>query len=158
MAKGEESEGPWRRLFERAQRAGLDLDAVLGVTSDGALGLLAYLRRGLGWVQHQRCVWHLWRNLSGEMSRAASRAAAGLTGEDAESARQQARAELTGLIHEIMDAKSYQQAEAGLATLGNRCDCTASAGRNHRQTAQPAVGSGAGAPAALLPRPATRDP
>ena len=117
VAKGEESEGPWRRLFERAQRAGLDLDAVLGVTSDGAQGLLAYLRRGLGWVQHQRCVWHLWRNLSGEMSRAAGRAAAGLTGEDAERARRQARAELSELIHKIMDAQSYEQAEAALATL-----------------------------------------
>jgi len=117
VAKGEESAGPWQRLFARAKQAGLDLDEVRGVTSDGALGLLAYLRRSLAWVQHQRCVWHLWRNLGGELSRAASQAAEGLTGEPAEQAREQVRAELGGLIHKIMDAQSYEQAEAALATL-----------------------------------------
>ncbi len=83
VAKGEESEGPWQRLFERATLAGLDLEALRGVTSDGAQGLLAYLRRHLAWVQHQRCVWHLWHILGGELSRAASWAAEGLTGEAA---------------------------------------------------------------------------
>jgi transposase-like protein len=117
VAKGEESEGPWQRLFERAKQAGLDLDVLRGVTSDGAQGLIAYLRRGLAWVQHQRCVWHLWRNLGGELSRAAAKAAEGLTGEAAEQARKQVRDELGGLIHKIMDAKSYEQAEAALATL-----------------------------------------
>jgi transposase-like protein len=87
------------------------------VTSDGAQGLHAYLRRRLAWVQHQRCVWHLWRNLGGELSRAASQAAAGLTAAAAEQARKQARAELTALIHKIMDARSYAQAEAALAAL-----------------------------------------
>jgi hypothetical protein len=127
VAKGEESEGPWQRLFARAQQAGLDpsglspqgrsLQAVRGVTSDGAQGLQAYLRRHLVWVQHQRCVWHLWRNLGGELSRAATQAAAGLTAAAAEQARKQARAELTALIHKIMDARSYAQAEAALAAL-----------------------------------------
>ena len=117
VAKGEESAGPWQRLFERAGRAGLDLDEVRGVTSDGAQGLLAYLRRGVAWVQHQRCVWHLWRNLGGELSRAASQAAAGLSGEAAEEARKRVRAELGGLIHQVIDAQSYAQAEAALATL-----------------------------------------
>jgi hypothetical protein len=117
VAKGEESEGPWQRLFERVKRAGLDLEALRGATSDGAQGLLAYLRHSLAWVQHQRCVWHLWRNLGGELSRAASRAAEGLTGKAAEQARKQARDELGGLIHQIMDAQSYEQAEAALATL-----------------------------------------
>jgi transposase-like protein len=117
VAQGEESAGPWQRLFARAQQAGLDLEGLRGVTSDGAQGLIAYLRRGLAWVQHQRCVWHLWRNLSGELSRAASKAAAGLTGEAAEQTRKQARDELGGLIHKIMDAQSYNAAEAALATL-----------------------------------------
>jgi hypothetical protein len=117
VAKGEESAKPWQRLFERAQRAGLDLAVLRGVTSDGAPGLLAYLRRSLTWVQHQRCVWHLWRNLGGELAKAASRAAAGLTGEAAEQARKQARDELGGLIHQIVDAHSYEQAEAALVTL-----------------------------------------
>jgi transposase-like protein len=117
VAKGEESAGPWQRLFERAKRAGLDLDALRGVTSDGAQGLLAYLRQSLAWVQHQRCVWHVWRNLGGELARAASKAAAGLSGEAAEQARKHARDELGELIHQIMDAHNYEQAEAALATL-----------------------------------------
>lgn len=117
VAQGEESAGSWQRLFEQAKRAGLDVAALRGVTSDGAQGLIAYLRRGLVWVQHQRCVWHLWRNWGAELSRAAGQAAAGLTGEVAEQARKQARAELGGLIHRIMDAQSYEQAEAALATL-----------------------------------------
>ena len=117
VAKGEASAGPWQRLFERARRAGLDLDALRGVTSDGARGLLAYLRRSLTWVQHQRCVWHLWRNLGGELAKAARQAVGELTGDAAESIRQQTREELGGLIHKIMDAKSYEQAEAALATL-----------------------------------------
>jgi len=101
VAQGEEAAGPWQRLFERAQQAGLDLSALRGVTSDGAQGLLAYLQRGLTWVQQQRCVWHLWRNLGRELSRAASQAASGLSAEAAAQARQQARTELGELIHRI---------------------------------------------------------
>jgi hypothetical protein len=117
VAQGETSAGPWQRLFARAQQAGLDLDALRGLTSDGAAGLLAYLRRSLTWVQHQRCVWHLWRNLGGELAKAASQAATGLTGEAAEQARQKVCADLGALIHQIIDADSYAQAEAALATL-----------------------------------------
>ena len=117
VARGEEREGPWQRLFERAQRAGLDLEALRGVTSDGARGLLAYLRRRLSWVQHQRCVWHLWRNLRGELSHAAAKGTEGLRGEAAEQARKQARHALGELIHKLLDAKSYDQAEAALAAL-----------------------------------------
>ena len=117
VAKGEASAGPWQRLFARAKQAGLNLDALRGVTSEGAQGLLAYLRRGLVWVQQQRCGWHIWRNLGGELASAASQAAEGLTGEMAEQARKQARTALGELIHKIMDAKSYEQAETALATL-----------------------------------------
>jgi len=117
VAQDETSESSWQRLFARAQQAGLGLKAVRGVTSDGAQGLHAYLRRHLAWVQHQRCVWHLWRNLGGPLSRAASQAAAGLAAEAAEQARKQARQELTALIHKIVDAKSYAQAEVALAAL-----------------------------------------
>jgi hypothetical protein len=117
VAKGEESAGPWQRLFARANRAGLDLDGLRGVTSDGAQGLLAYLRRSLGWVLQQRCVWHVWRNLGGELAKAARQAAGDLTGTAAEQVRTQARTELGGLIHKIIDADSYAAAEAALATL-----------------------------------------
>jgi hypothetical protein len=117
VAQGEAAAEPWQRLFARAAQAGLDLDLLRGVTSDGAQGLVAYLRRGLAWAQHQRCVWHLWRTLGGELARAANQAAEGLTGEAADPARQQVRNELGGLIHKIVDATSYEAAEAALATL-----------------------------------------
>jgi hypothetical protein len=117
VAKGEKAEGPWQRLFEQAKQAGLDLDALRGVTSDGAVGLLAYLRRSLTWVQHQRCVWHMWRNLGRDLAQAASQAAKGLSDEAAEPVRKQVRDELSHLIHQVMDAKSYDQAEAALVTL-----------------------------------------
>lgn len=65
VADGEESATPWEALFERARQAGLDLDELLGVASDGAKGLSGYLNLVLVWVNHQRCVFHLWRNLSG---------------------------------------------------------------------------------------------
>jgi hypothetical protein len=117
VAKDEGSAGPWQRLFGRAQQAGLDLATLRGVTSDGAVGLLAYLRRGLSWVQHQRCVWHLWRSLGGELAKAASKATGDLTGAAAEHIRKQTRDELGGLIHQIIDAQSYAEAEAALATL-----------------------------------------
>ena len=104
-------------MFERAQQAGLTLDKIRAVTSDGAQGLHAYIERGLEWVRQQRCVWHLWRNLSTELARAASAAAQTLTREDAKQARKHVREELGKLIHNVIDALSYDQAEAALAAL-----------------------------------------
>ena len=92
VVAGEETAAPWRQLFGRAQQAGLDLDAVRGVTSDGAVGLRDYLRRSLGWVHHQRCVWHVWRNISQEIARCGQQAATGLTGDAARAVRRQLRA------------------------------------------------------------------
>ena len=103
---GEESRGSWRRLFQRGKEAGLDLQAIGAVTSDGAHGLLGYLRQELSWVHHQRCVWHLWRNLSRELVRQAARRA-----------RKQVRGELVALIRGVLDAQSYDGAEAFLAEL-----------------------------------------
>jgi len=117
VAQDEKSAGAWQRMFERAQQAGLDLDKIRGLTSDGAQGLQAYLERGLEWIRHQRCVWHVWRNLSAELARAASAAAQALTGEDAKQARKRVRDELGKLIHRVIDAHSYDQAEAALAAL-----------------------------------------
>ena len=117
VAEGEESAASWRRVFERAREAGLNLQTLRGLTSDGAHGLLAYLRRELDWVQQQRCVWHLWRNLGAELSRATSQAAQALSGEAAKQIRKQVRAELCALIHRIVDAQRADQAETALVEL-----------------------------------------
>lgn len=117
VAAGEESEEPWAQLFERARQAGLPLQALRGVTSDGCHGLMAYLRHQLHWVNHQRCVWHLWRGLASQLLSAGRQAAAGLVGKAAKVARQQARRELAGLVRAVFDAASYQQAEVALTAL-----------------------------------------
>ncbi len=117
VAKGEESAGPWQRLFERAKQAGLDTDALRGVTSDGAKGLLAYLRQGMQWVQQQRCTWHMWRTVGGAITRIADQAAEGLSDEAAAQMRKRVKDELSGLVHQIIDAQDYAQAEAALAVL-----------------------------------------
>jgi len=117
VAAGEEHEQGWAQLFERARGAGLPLQALRGVTSDGCHGLTAYLRQQLHWVNHQRCVWHLWRGLASQMLAARRQAAAGLVGEAAKAARQQAGRELAGLVRAVFDAASYQQAEVALTAL-----------------------------------------
>jgi len=117
VAAGEEGEEPWAQVFERARQAGLPLQALRGVTSDGCHGLMAYLRHQLQWVNHQRCVWHLWRGLASQLRSAARQAAAGLVGEAAKVARQQARRELAGLVRAVFDAASYPQAEVALSAL-----------------------------------------
>jgi hypothetical protein len=117
VARGEQSEGPWQRLFERAQQAGLDWDRLRAVTSDGAPGVGAFLKRRLGWVHLQRCVWHMWRTLSSDIARAASQAARGLTAEAATQAREQMQQHLKALIHRVLDAPTYDQAEQALLSL-----------------------------------------
>jgi len=114
VAAGAESAESWRRLFERARQAGLDLDGVRGITSDGAVGLLDYLRHSLGWVHHQRCVWHVWRHVSKEIA-AWPAGAAGLPTAAAQQVRRQVHRELRSLVRSILDAQSYAQAEAALA-------------------------------------------
>ncbi len=117
VAEREDQAAPWQRLFERARSAGLAWHRIRGVTSDGAQGLSAFLRQVLAWVQHQRCVLHIWRNLAGQLAHAAAQAAAAVATEMAEAVREQVRVELVALIHAVVDAKSYEQAEAALVTL-----------------------------------------
>jgi hypothetical protein len=117
VAAGEAEADDWRPLFERAAAAGLDLDALRGVTSDGAGGLASYLGRALGWVNHQRCVFHLWRGLAGELAARASAAAAGLAGAAARAARRKARWELAALVRGVLDAPGEAAALAALAAL-----------------------------------------
>ncbi len=117
VVEGEDEEKYWRKLFERAKGAGLDPDVLRGIVSDGARGLIGYLNKALEWVNHQRCVFHIWRGLAGELARRVSEAAVGLTGEAARAAREQARRELVSLIHGVVDAKSEAVAEAALVQL-----------------------------------------
>jgi hypothetical protein len=139
VVEGEESAGPWKKLFARAQAAGLNLEALRGVTSDGAHGLSAYLREGLAWVNQQRCILHSWLNLSKEMAHAVRQAAEGLAKESAQAARKQARKELLALIHGIMDAQHYEAAESVLQQLKAHTQGGAPGGE-----AECAVGSSAG--------------
>ncbi len=101
VAKGEESAADWGPLFARAAQAGLDLDRVVGLTSDGASGLVSYLKRVLFWVNHQRCVWHLWRNLGGAL----------------QAVEDGARGQLVGLVRAVLDAPGWAQARSALARL-----------------------------------------
>lgn len=114
---GEQSRKSWQCLFERAKQAGLNLQTIDAVTSDGVGALVGYLRQRLPWVRHQRCVWHLWRILSREVARQASKVAAELVGEAARRASKQLRGELVALIRGVLDAQSYKGAEASLAEL-----------------------------------------
>jgi len=117
LAGNEKSADSWKQLFERAKEAGLNLEALNGVTSDGAQGLLSYLRKSLSWVHQQRCVWHLWRNLGPKIRQLVAQDIADKVGEDAEKARVALTRKLTGLIHRILDAATYEKGEEALAEL-----------------------------------------
>ena len=55
VVEGEDKAQAWAQLFKQAQEAGLNLNALRGVTSDGSYGLLVCLRGTLKWVNHQHC-------------------------------------------------------------------------------------------------------
>ena len=117
VAQNEERADVWGALLERAQAAGLDLQKLRGICSDGANGLLSYLRKELAWVEQQRCVWHIWRGLSGDLGRAVSQAVQGLSKEAAETVRTTVRAELVKLIRGVIDAPQAEAAETALQQL-----------------------------------------
>ena len=117
IAKGEESAQSFRQLFARAEQAGLDLENLRGVTSDGAQGLSSYMKRSLYWVQHQRCVWHLWRNLKKPMAEAAKLASEGLDKEATKLKRKEVRKDLAKLVHNVIDAANYETAEQAIEVL-----------------------------------------
>jgi hypothetical protein len=117
VVAGEEAAEAWGKVFERAKQAGVDMDTLRGIVSDGATGLVGYLNTVMTWVNHQRCVFHVWRNLAGEAARQTAVAAVGLTGEAAQAARDQARKELVSLVHGVVDATSEAAAAAALARL-----------------------------------------
>ena len=71
----------------------------------------------LSWVNHQRCHFHLWRNLGGELASRVNEAATGLAGAAAKAVKKKVRAELVALVRGVLDAPSYAEAEAALAKL-----------------------------------------
>ncbi len=109
VAAGEESAESWQKLIERVQEAGLCWGEVSGLVSDGAQGLLSFLRQASSWVHHQRCVWHFWRSMAGEIASAVAQAAV--------ETQDQVREELKGLLHGVIDAASYAAAEEALGRL-----------------------------------------
>ncbi len=117
VAAGEEAATAWEMLFAQASQAGLVLEELRAVVSDGAQGLLSYLRHSLPRIYQQRCIFHTWRNLGAELARQVARAAEGLTGEEATRVREGVREELTTLVHQVLDALSFEQAEEALARL-----------------------------------------
>lgn len=117
IAEGEESARSFQKLFTRGAQAGLDLEQLRGVTSDGAKGLLSYMRRSLYWVHQQRCAWHVWHNLKRPLAAAAKTASEGLKGKAAKLKRKEVRKELGKLIRNVIDAPNYEQAEQALEIL-----------------------------------------
>src|SRR5436190_1470662 len=77
VAASERQAADWALLFEQAVAAGLDPATVRGITSDGTTGLAAFLEQSWTWVNHARCHFHIWRNLSGDLAQAAATAATG---------------------------------------------------------------------------------
>lgn len=119
VAVADESTGSWRALLERAVEAGLEELRLEGLTSDGASGLLSYLREAWSGVHHQGCVWHFWRSVAGDLARAVSHAVKGMAKDAAKAMAQAVRQELVQLLHAVLDAQSFEQAEQALASLAN---------------------------------------
>lgn len=117
VGRGERAASDWAPLVARAVAAGLNADAVRGLTSDGAHGIAAYLDTAWTWVNQQRCQFHLWRNLSGAFAQAASVAAAGLAGAAATTVRRAVRQTLAGLVRAVLDAATYDAALVALTAL-----------------------------------------
>ena len=117
VAWDEAQASAWKKLFARAAQAGLQLQQIRGLTSDGAPGLLSYLREQLVWVEQQRCVWHVWRHLGRTLTQVVSRATAALDGSAAAQVRQELRSALVQLLHQVVDATSATVAEIALRKL-----------------------------------------
>jgi hypothetical protein len=117
VAKEEESAASWGALFAQVEMAGLSLQRINGLVSDGAHGLLSYLQQALPWVHQQRCKWHLWRSAGGRIAQQVRAATAGLEGEAAQQVAQQVRDSLGAALHAILDATSYAEAEQALERL-----------------------------------------
>ena len=117
VAKGEERAGHWRQLFARAGKAGLNHQTLRGLTSDGAQGLLAYLRQSWRGCNNNGVCGTSGANSMVNCPMPVGHAAQALSGAAAQQTRKHVRAELCALIHNIIDAQHANQAEKALAAL-----------------------------------------
>jgi hypothetical protein len=113
----EDTPAHWGQVFRRAAQAGLRPSRIRGVVSDGTRGLAQFVEQRLVWVHHQRCVFHLWRNLAMPLREAAQLAATGLHGAAATAVRRATRRELGVLVHAVLDASDDAAAVAALKLL-----------------------------------------
>jgi transposase-like protein len=113
----EDDPAAWGRLVLGAARAGLRVSRVRGLVSDGTRGLAQFVEQRLVWVHHQRCVFHLWRNLAAPLAAATTTAVGTLRGAAARAVRQATRRELGTLIHAVLDAADDATAVAALGPL-----------------------------------------
>src|SRR5215216_2397124 len=113
----EEAPAHWGRLFLRTARAGWRPSRIRGVVSDGTRGLAQFLEGRLVWVHHQRCVFHIWRNLAKPLRQALTLAATGVHGAAATAVKRAARRELVTLIRTVLDAPDDAAAVGALGML-----------------------------------------
>lgn len=119
VAKGEEARRAWADMFQRAKTAGLELNAPRGITSDGAQGLRGYLSAHLPWVNHQRCVWHLWYSLREELTARVEEAVAGQPKAAVSPMRKAVRKELVSLVRAVVNARDEGKAKEALLKLAS---------------------------------------
>lgn len=113
VADEEASWDSWAKLFARVIEAGGKLAQLNGITSDGAQGLVGYLRQKLSGVHQQRCVWHLWRSMGRQIARHVGRAMA----DQSPSVRKEQRQELQRLLGRCLNASSNEAGEEAMALL-----------------------------------------
>jgi hypothetical protein len=117
VVAGEDDPAAWAQLFHQAHHAGVPWRGLGGVTSDGARGLAMYLEQTLVWVNHQRCVFHLWRNLARPLAPAVATVTAGLHGAAATAKRRATGAPRLPRLHAVLDAEGDAAAVAALRVL-----------------------------------------
>src|SRR5438874_771728 len=71
----------------------------------------------LSWVLHQRCVFHRWRKLGGELAARTAEAGRGLTKSAAAAVQRHVRRELVALVRAVLDAASEAAAQGALGPL-----------------------------------------
>ena len=107
----------WGQLVLRATGAGLQPSRLRGLVSDGTRGLARFVEMRLVWVHHQRCVFHLWRNLARPLQEALTSATTGVQGAAALAVKRALRREVVALLRAVLDAADDVAAVAALRRL-----------------------------------------